>query len=77
MKEPCYCGALDCVRCHGESARYYGWCDECTYSDECGETTSPGDDECQMKCDADNAEVNAYEARMEARADRRRDGWED
>ena len=70
------CGALDCVACRGPSAKYAAWCDECPYEDECGETTSPGDDECQRKCDSDNAEVDAYESRMEARADRLREGFD-
>lgn len=70
------CGASDCVACRGPSAKYAAWCDECPYADECDETTSPGDDACQRQTDAENAEVDAYESRMEARADRLRDGWE-
>ena len=70
MREPCLCGALDCVACRGPSAKYANWCDECEYIDECGDTTSHGDDECQRQCDAENAVIDAYEARMDARRDR-------
>lgn len=73
MREPCMCGASDCVACRGPSAKYATWCDDCRYADECDETTEPGSDDCQCKVDADNAEIDAYEARMEARADRERD----
>jgi len=75
-REPCLCGALDCVACRGPSAKYATWCDECPYSDECNETTSPGDSACQLQTDNDDAEVEAHEANMEARADRIRDGWD-
>ena len=70
------CGASDCVACRGPSSKFAAWCDECHYADECDETTSPGDDTCQRQMDTESAEENAYEARMEARADRIRDGWE-
>lgn len=71
MKEPCLCGALDCVACHGESARYYGWCDECEFADgsydgvEC--TAAPGSNECKRKELADEAKAEAQLARMERR----------
>jgi hypothetical protein len=76
MREQCMCGASDCVACRGPSAKYATWCGECPYVEgETGEgcTADPGSDDCQRKCDADNAEVDAYESRMEARADRIRD----
>jgi hypothetical protein len=28
------CGALDCVACYGEAARFCGWCEECQYAEE-------------------------------------------
>ncbi len=60
MREPCMCGALDCVACRGTSALFVGWCDECEHADECDpEVVAPGSDDCQRKTDNDNAKESA------------------
>lgn len=43
------CGAPDCLACHGKSARYYGWCDECEFADECEDGTAAGDKACRLR----------------------------
>lgn len=71
MKEPCLCGALDCVRCHGESARHYGWCDECEFADgsydgvEC--TSEPGSSACRRKQLMDEEKTDEQFERVQRR----------
>jgi hypothetical protein len=68
MRDPCMCGAADCVACRGPSARYYGACDECRYAagdeDEGPCEATPGRDGCTMW-------ERAQEARAEAAWERR------
>lgn len=74
-KEPCLCGSPDCVRCFGESARFYGWCDGCPYMEEgeCDpETVVPGSDDCQMQEEIYEDRASQAEERMDA-LDRARD----
>ena len=58
------CGGLDCVCCHGESARYHGWCDECEFACDDGFecTAEPGSEDCPMKELVDDAKAEAYGA---------------
>ena len=68
FSEPCLCGDPGCFRCYGESARYYGWCDECTHFDagRCDpDKIAPGDKDCLRKQDADDAWADYYLSQQE------------
>lgn len=83
-REPCMCGALDCVRCYGPAAKFSGWCDDCIHAEE-GECdpddTIPGSADCRRQQDVDDSRIDDWEARQQAKEfenrqeqiDRRRD----
>ena len=39
-REPCMCGALDCVACRGKDAKFVGMCDECEHESVCKDAPS-------------------------------------
>lgn len=76
-REPCMCGALDCVACHGESARFATWCEECQYAEE-GECDPdkicPGSNACRRQADIDDQRIDEWEDRQ---LDREFEAWQE
>jgi len=65
-REPCMCGASDCVACRGESAKFVNWCENCDMEEEC-EDGWPGGPDCAMKAKHDDA---VMEEQLEAKQTR-------
>lgn len=79
-REPCMCGALDCVRCYGPAAKFAGWCDDCIHAeeDECDpEKIAPGTDECLIQAAIDDRRIDDWEDRQLNRDFEARQGYRD
>lgn len=75
MREPCMCGALDCVRCYPEGYYPPEMCDDCPYADVCAEE-GPSEVCLRVEAAREEAAQDEYDRREDERYYRAfEEGW--